>query len=456
MKQKSIYICQNCGYQSSKWLGKCPECGNWNTFSEEIQEKTIAAAQSKSFKKASVIQKLSDVRTKKLERIDMQSTELNRVLGGGLVPGSVVLIGGEPGIGKSTLLLQTALKMNKQKVLYISGEESAEQINLRAQRINFENDYLYLLTETIVENIIFQTKENSPDLLIIDSVQTLQSEKLESAPGTVSQIRECSNAIIEMAKTLNIPVFLVGHITKDGSIAGPKVLEHMVDTVLQFEGDQHYMFRVLRALKNRFGSTSEMAIFEMQSSGLREISNPSELLLSMHNEDLSGISVTSVVEGARPIMLEVQALVSTAAYGTPQRASIGFDQKRLNMLLAVLEKKLHIRMSQKDVFLNIAGGLKIDDPAADLSVISSILSSELDMAIAKQICFAGEIGLSGEIRPVPKVELRLSEAEKLGFKEIFISAYNQKKIVGNYQIKIHYVGKVEEVFRTIFNQKSKG
>ena len=452
MKQKTIYICQNCGQQSAKWLGKCPECGNWNTFTEEIQERASGTSSVKSFRKAAVIQKLSEVETKAVERIDMRSPELNRVLGGGLVPGSVILIGGEPGIGKSTLLLQTALKLNNKKILYISGEESPEQINLRAQRIEYESENLFLLPETIVENIINQVNEHKPDMLIVDSVQTLQSEKLESAPGTVSQIRECSNALIEMAKTQNIPIFLVGHITKDGSIAGPKVLEHMVDTVLQFEGDQHYFFRVLRALKNRFGSTSELAIFEMQNNGLREINNPSELLLSLHDEGLSGISVATVVEGMRPLMLEVQALVSTAAYGTPQRSSIGFDHKRLNMLLAVLEKKLHIRMSQKDVFLNIAGGLKIDDPAADLSVISALLSSELDISINKQICFAGEVGLSGEIRPVSKILQRISEAEKLGFKQIYVSSYNQKKMTGSHKIEIKFVSKVEEVFRQIFKE----
>jgi DNA repair protein RadA/Sms len=450
MKQKSVYVCQNCGYQSAKWLGKCPECGNWNTFNEEIQEKKVSAAGGTSFKKTAVIQKLSEIKADAIERIDMRSIELNRVLGGGLVPGSVVLIGGEPGIGKSTLLLQTALKLDNKKILYISGEESAEQINLRAQRIEYQSENLYLLTETLVENIISQVKEHEPDMLIIDSVQTLQSEKLESAPGTVSQIRECSNALIELAKTRNIPILLVGHITKDGSIAGPKVLEHMVDTVLQFEGDQHYFYRVLRSLKNRFGSTAELALFEMQSNGLKVINNPSELLLSLNNESLSGISVATVVEGMRPLMLEVQALVSTAAYGTPQRSAIGFDQRRLNMLLAVLEKKLHIRMSQKDVFLNIAGGLKIDDPAADLAVICSLLSSELDLFIGKDICFAGEVGLSGEIRPVSKIVQRISEAEKLGFKQMYISGYNENKVIGDFKLKIHYVNKVEEVFKQIF------
>jgi len=449
LKLKTIYSCQNCGHQSPKWLGKCPSCGMWNTFTEETIEKRKAAT---SARKTNKIQKLSDLKATTIERIDMLSPELNRVLGGGLVPGSVILIGGEPGIGKSTLLLQTALRLNKLKILYISGEESVEQINLRAQRIPYQSDNLFLLPETLVENIRTQVDENKPDFLIVDSVQTLQSEKLESAPGTVSQIRECSNNLIELAKSRNIPLFLVGHITKDGSIAGPKVLEHMVDTVLQFEGDQHYFFRILRAIKNRFGSTSELAIFEMQNTGMREVENPSELLLSMHTEELGGISVATVVEGMRPIMLEVQALVSAAAYGTPQRSAIGFDSRRLNMLLAVLEKKLKVRMSQKDVFLNIAGGLKIDDPAADLAVISALLSSDLDLAIDKHICFAGEVGLSGEIRPVAKIMQRISEAQKLGFKKIYVSAYNQKKITQQFDIEIRMLNKVEDVFRELFSE----
>ncbi len=447
VKAKTIYTCQNCGHQSSKWLGKCPSCGKWNTFAEEVYEKSHTTA---SARRKSEVHRLSDVKSTQIARMDMHSPELNRVLGGGLVPGSVVLIGGEPGIGKSTLLLQTALKLSNRKILYVSGEESVEQINLRAQRLPYSSENLFLLPETLVENIRTHVDDLMPDLLVVDSVQTLQSEKLESAPGTVSQIRECSNNLIELAKSRNIPVFLVGHITKDGSIAGPKLLEHMVDTVLQFEGDQHYFFRILRALKNRFGSTSELAIFEMQNNGMREVSNPSELLLSIHNEKLGGISVATVVEGLRPIMLEVQALVSTAAYGTPQRSAIGFDPRRLNMLLAVLEKKLKVRMSQKDVFLNIAGGLKINDPAADLAVISALLSSDLDIAIPNNLCFAGEVGLSGEIRPVAKVEQRISEAQKLGFKRIYISGYNQKKITQKFDIEIKMLNRVDEVFRDLF------
>ncbi|WP_379969099.1 DNA repair protein RadA [Epilithonimonas sp. UC225_85] len=445
-KLKTLYFCQNCGAQYSQWHGQCKTCGEWNTLVEEIVEKTTKSIATKS--KSSIIN-IIEVETIEEPRIITPSEELNRVLGGGIVLGSVTLIGGEPGIGKSTLLLQLALKMKK-KILYVSGEESASQIKMRADRLaEVKNPNCFLFTETSVEKILHEAKKLEPDFIIIDSIQTLQSQLIESSPGTVSQIRECSNEIIKFAKDNNVPVFLVGHITKDGQIAGPKVLEHMVDVVLNFDGDRNHLFRLLRANKNRFGSTSEIGIYEMISSGLKEIKNPSEILITKKFEELSGNSVAVTLEGNRPMLLEIQALVSTAVYGTPQRSSTGFDSKRLNMLLAVLEKRAGFQLGSKDVFLNITGGIKTDDPALDLAVVASILSSNEDIAISEHYCFAGEIGLSGEIRPVAQVEQRITEAEKLGYEKIFISNLNKlpKKKFG---IKVEEISKIEDFVESLF------
>jgi DNA repair protein RadA/Sms len=394
---------------------------------------------------------ISDVETSEESRIDTSSGELNRVLGGGLVPGSLVLIGGEPGIGKSTLVLQVVLNMKGQKTLYVSGEESVKQIKLRAERLKFDNPDCYIVSETSLEQIFVHIQNTQPDLVIVDSIQTVSTETIESSPGSVSQVRECAASLLKFCKTTSTPVLLIGHINKEGSIAGPKVLEHIVDTVLQFEGDQHYMYRILRAIKNRFGSTSELGIFEMQQSGLREVSNPSELLLSQNHEGLSGVAIASAIEGVRPFLIEVQALVSSAAYGTPQRSSTGFDLRRLNMLLAVLEKRAGFKIAQKDVFLNIAGGIKVNDPAIDLAVLSAILSSNVDIAIEKQVCVAGEVGLSGEIRPINRMEQRILEAEKLGFKKMIIPEINLKSLnVSKLNIQLIQVKKVEEAFRVLF------
>ncbi len=445
-KLKTLYFCQNCGAQYSQWHGQCKTCGEWNTLVEEIVEKSTKSVATKS--KSSIIN-IIEVETIEEPRIVTPSEELNRVLGGGIVLGSVTLIGGEPGIGKSTLLLQLALKMKK-KILYVSGEESASQIKMRADRLaEVKNPNCFLFTETSLEKIIHEATKLMPDFVIIDSIQTLQSQLIESSPGTVSQIRECSNEIIKFAKENNIPVFLVGHITKDGQIAGPKVLEHMVDVVLNFDGDRNHLFRLLRANKNRFGSTSEIGIYEMISSGLKEIKNPSEILITKKFEELSGNSVAVTLEGNRPMLLEIQALVSTAVYGTPQRSSTGFDSKRLNMLLAVLEKRAGFQLGSKDVFLNITGGIKTDDPALDLAVIASILSSNEDIAISEHYCFAGEIGLSGEIRPVAQVEQRITEAEKLGYEKIFISNLNKlpKKKFG---INVEEIIKIEDFVERLF------
>lgn len=445
-KLKTLYFCQNCGAQYSQWHGQCKTCGEWNTLVEEIVEKTTKSVAVKS--KSSIIN-IIEVEAIEEPRIITPSEELNRVLGGGIVLGSVTLIGGEPGIGKSTLLLQLALKMKK-KILYVSGEESASQIKMRADRLaEVKNPNCFLFTETSLEKIIHEAAKLLPDFMIIDSIQTLQSQLIESSPGTVSQIRECSNEIIKFAKENNIPVFLVGHITKDGQIAGPKVLEHMVDVVLNFDGDRNHLFRLLRANKNRFGSTSEIGIYEMISSGLKEIKNPSEILITKKFEELSGNSVAVTLEGNRPMLLEIQALVSTAVYGTPQRSSTGFDSKRLNMLLAVLEKRAGFQLGSKDVFLNITGGIKTDDPALDLAVVASILSSNEDIAISEHYCFAGEIGLSGEIRPVAQVEQRITEAEKLGYEKIFISNLNKlpKKKFG---IKVEEISKIEDFVESLF------
>lgn len=446
-KLKTAYFCQNCGTQYAQWHGQCKNCGQWNTLAEEITEKKSILPISK--KNKNHIINIIEVETQDEPRIKTPSEELNRVLGGGIVLGSVTLIGGEPGIGKSTLLLQLALKMKK-KILYVSGEESASQIKMRADRLtDLQNPNCFLYTETSLEKIIHEAKKLAPDFVIIDSIQTIQSQLIESSPGTVSQIRECSNEIIKFAKETATPVFLVGHITKDGNIAGPKVLEHMVDVVLSFDGDRNHLFRLLRAHKNRFGSTTEIGIYEMIAQGLKEIKNPSEILITKKNEDLSGNAVAVTLEGNRPMLLEIQALVSTAVYGTPQRSSTGFDAKRLNMLLAVLEKRAGFQLGAKDVFLNITGGIKTQDPALDLAVVASILSSNEDEAISEKYCFAGEIGLSGEIRPVAQIEQRITEAEKLGYDKIFISNLNKfprkKK-----SITIVEVAKIEDFVEKLF------
>lgn len=451
-KTKTAYVCSNCGNDSPKWLGKCPICGEWNTYVEEIIAKESASKKGVitgfDAPKAKPLQ-LKDVATGEEPRINMSDSELNRVLGGGLVPGSLVLIGGEPGIGKSTLILQTVLNLDI-KTLYVSGEESARQLKLRADRINSDNQSCYIVCETNLEQIFVHIQNVKPDFVVIDSIQTVFTDIVESSPGSVSQVRECSAAILKFAKETNTPVILIGHINKEGSIAGPKVLEHIVDTVLQFEGDQHYMYRILRSIKNRFGSTAELGIYEMRQNGLRQVSNPSELLLTQNHEGLSGVSIAAAIEGVRPFLIETQALVSTAAYGTPQRSATGFDIRRMNMLLAVLEKRAGFKLIQKDVFLNIAGGLKVNDPAIDLAVISAVLSSSLDISIERQTCVSGEVGLSGEIRPVNRIEQRILEAEKLGFKRILIPHNNLKGFTSKVNIEIIPVRKVEEAFRQLF------
>ncbi|RGK93770.1 DNA repair protein RadA [Prevotella disiens] len=456
-KNKIAYVCDNCGQESSKWIGKCPNCGQWNTFKEiRVAQETATKIGERltnnvlGTKKRNVAQSLNKITSAEEIRINMHDEELNRVLGGGLVVGSMVLIGGEPGIGKSTLTLQTILNTNR-KVLYVSGEESPQQIKMRAQRIaDVLPDNIIILSETSIEKIFQSIKDVQPELLVVDSIQTVQTETVASSAGSITQIRESAAALLQLAKTTNIPIILIGHINKEGSIAGPKVLEHIVDTVLQFEGDQHYMYRILRSIKNRFGSTSELGIYEMQQNGLRPVSNPSELLLTDNLEDLSGVAISSAIEGVRPFLIETQALVSTAAYGTPQRSATGFDQRRLNMLLAVLEKRVGFKLMQKDVFLNIAGGLRITDMAMDLSVIAAVLSSNVDTPIEKGWCMAGEVGLSGEVRPVSRIEQRIAEAEKLGFAHIIIPKNNAQGLKGNYKIATHPVAKVEEALRLLF------
>ena len=454
-KTKSVYVCQNCGVESPKWIGKCPSCGEWNTFVEEIIHKEssskVQIAGLEQIKQKPVL--ITDIETTVEKRIHTGSDELNRVLGGGLVNGSLVLIGGEPGIGKSTLVLQVVLNLKGKRTLYISGEESVNQLKLRAERLGFEHPDCYIVSETSLEQIFVHIQNVKPDLLIVDSIQTITTESIESSPGSVSQVRECAAALLKFCKTSGIPVLLIGHINKEGSIAGPKVLEHIVDTVLQFEGDQHYMYRILRPIKNRFGSTSELGIFEMQQNGLREVSNPSELLLSQNHEGLSGVAIASAIEGVRPFLIEVQALVSSAAYGMPQRSSTGFDIRRLNMLLAVLEKRAGFKLSQKDVFMNIAGGIKVNDPAIDLAIISAILSSNIDVSIEQHVCMAGEVGLSGEIRPINRIEQRIHEAEKLGFQKMIIPDINLKSLnLEKVNIKLIQVKKVEEAFRVLFKR----
>ncbi len=456
-KTKTTYFCQNCGAESSKWIGKCPACDEWNTYVEEIVEKKSSKSNPIKDIMGSINSKpqaISAVEANEEQRIDTGNKEFNRVLGGGLVKGSLVLLGGEPGIGKSTLVLQMALQIPHKKVLYISGEESAQQIKLRAERVGGNMDNCYIVSETNLEKSFIHIKNTSPDLLIIDSIQTMATERVESSPGSVSQVRESAALILRFAKEYNVPVLLIGHITKDGNLAGPKVLEHIVDTVLQFEGDQNYMYRILRSIKNRFGSTSELGIFEMRQNGLREVSNPSELLLSSEHLGLSGVSISAAIEGARPFLIEIQALVSTAAYGTPQRSTTGFDTKRMNMLLAVLEKRVGFKIGAKDVFLNIAGGLKVNDPAIDLAVITAVLSSSVDMALDRDICMAGEVGLSGEIRPVARIEQRISEAAKLGFGKILVPHANAKSINdADYAIEIIPVSKVSQAFRLLFKKE---
>ena len=446
-KVKTTFFCQNCGSQYAKWQGQCTSCKEWNTIVEEIiqkEDKTNWKPSSNSaVKRTSKPLKINEIDLSDEARLKTSDEEFNRVLGGGIVPGSLILLGGEPGIGKSTLLLQIALKL-PYKTLYVSGEESQKQIKMRAERINPNNNNCFVLTETKTQNIFKQIQSVEPEIVIIDSVQTLHSDYIESSAGSISQIKECTAELIKFAKETSTPVILIGHITKDGNIAGPKILEHMVDTVLQFEGDRNHVFRILRANKNRFGSTNELGIYEMQSSGLREVSNPSEILISQKDEELSGNTIAATIEGLRPIMIQIQALVSTAVYGTPQRSTTGFNAKRLNMLLAVLEKRAGFRLASKDVFLNITGGITVDDPAIDLAVIAAILSSNEDTAIPKDYCFAAEVGLSGEIRPVQRIEQRILEAEKLGFSTIFVSKYN-KISLKNPKIKIQLISKIEDI-----------
>jgi DNA repair protein RadA/Sms len=454
-KVKTSFFCQNCGAQSGKWIGKCPSCEKWNTYVEEVIQNSSESKKSwdsnRETQKSPKPLLLADINLSSEHRIAIPDNELNRVLGGGLVPGSITLIGGEPGIGKSTLMLQLALSMQSLRVLYISGEESEQQIKMRAERVQKASVACFILTETSLQNIFKQIEAVQPELVIIDSIQTVYTNLIESSPGSVSQIRECTAELMRFAKETATPVFLIGHITKDGGLAGPKVLEHMVDTVLQFEGDRHHVYRILRATKNRFGSTAELGIYEMQGAGLIEVSNPSDILLTHKEDALSGIAITATLEGIRPLLIETQALVSSAVYGTPQRSCTGYDMRRLNMLLAVLEKRCGFRLGAKDVFLNIAGGIKVEDPAIDLGVICAILSSSEDIPVPQKKCFAAEVGLSGEIRPVNRIEQRISEAEKLGFEQFFISKYNMKGLnTSRFSIEVTPVGKVEEVFNLLF------
>jgi len=476
-KSKIAYFCQSCGYEAAKWLGKCPSCAQWNTFAEEIIEKANTSvpnwkSNSTTQQRANKPVQVADITFNEEDRLLTPDNEFNRVLGGGIVAGSLVLIGGEPGIGKSTLLLQLALNMPNLKVLYVSGEESERQIKMRAERLQEvgsptsevrsqkieSGQGCYILTETSTQNIFKQIEELEPDLVVIDSIQTLHSAHIESTPGSVSQVRECTAEMLRFAKESSTPVFLIGHITKDGMIAGPKILEHMVDTVLQFEGDRHHVYRILRTVKNRFGSSSELGIYEMLGEGLREVSNPSEILLSQRDEPLSGITISATLEGMRPMLIETQALVSDSPYGTPQRTATGFDTKRMSMLLAVLEKRCGFKLGAKDVFLNITGGIRVEDPAIDLGLAAAIISSHEDMPISSKTCFAGEIGLSGEIRAVNRVEQRIAEAQKLGFVQIFISKYNipqggndkKKMDLSRYKIDVKVVSNIEEVFGLLF------
>ena len=450
-KVKSAFFCQNCGHETPKWLGKCPSCSEWNTFVEEIignnSSDIVAFSTSKRNSKPQVLQ---EIENQEHARIELNDQELNRVLGGGIVPGSLILFGGEPGIGKSTLILQIAIKESNLKVLYVSGEESEQQIKMRAERIGLENKDCFILTETNIQNIVSQAEEIKPSLLVIDSIQTIYNPSIESSPGSISQVRECTAKLLRYAKQSNTPIFLIGHITKEGSLAGPKVLEHMVDTVMQFEGDRNHVYRLLRTIKNRFGSTNELGIYEMLGNWLRQVSNPSEILITNTDSSLSGIAIAATLEGNRPILVEVQALVSTAAYGTPQRSSTGFDGKRLNMLLAVMEKRCGFKLGAKDVFLNIAGGIKVDDPAIDLAVVAAVLSSNADIPISNNIALSAEVGLSGEIRPVNRLDQRIHEAEKLGFEKIILSKHAKGIEQENYKIEIVKCAKMDEVVKALF------
>lgn len=454
-KTKTVFFCKECGNESPKWIGHCPGCGAWNSYVEETvvtgkDSKSVAKDVDLAHFKSKPIP-IKDVVSADERRIDMMCGEFNRVLGGGLVPGSLVLLGGEPGIGKSTLLLQVALNLKDKKILYVSGEESQQQIKMRADRIGIKNENCLLLTETDTQEILRHFKEVMPDIMVIDSVQTLESPSVEATAGSISQIRETAAEMNKIAKTFQVPVFLIGHITKDGAIAGPKILEHIVDTVLQFEGDRHYGFRILRTVKNRFGSSSELGIFEMNAGGLREVTNPSEILLSQRDSDVSGIAIAAMVEGMRPMLIETQALVSTAAYGTPQRSCTGFDIRRLNMLLAVLEKRAGFRLGAKDVFLNIAGGLRVEDPAIDLAVMAAVLSSSEDVPLDGRTAFAAEVGLSGEVRAVNRVEARIAEADKLGFNRIFISKYSAKGLdISKYNVEVVPVATIGELYKRLF------
>jgi DNA repair protein RadA/Sms len=450
-KPKTVFVCQNCGVESPKWIGRCPSCKEWNTYHEEIvapvsrHDSSFLAQQEK--RKPELLDSISaDEKNRRKTGI----SELDRILGGGMVSGSLILLGGEPGIGKSTLALQLALALKDTKILYVSGEESEEQISLRAHRLKSSNPLCYILSETDLESILVHSENLKPGLIIIDSIQTISTSMLESSAGSVSQVRECAAQLLKYSKLTGIPVFLIGHITKDGTLAGPKVLEHIVDVVLYFEGDNNYVYRILRSVKNRFGSTSEIGIFEMVETGLTEVSNPSELFINQHDEPLSGISIAATVDGLRPFLIETQALVSSAVYGTPQRSSTGFDIRRLNMLLAVLEKRAGFRLGIKDVFLNLAGGIKVIDPAIDLAIVSSILSSNLDIPVSKEFCFAGETGLSGEIRPVSRIEQRIREASKMGFKKIYISKYHRNLSMKGIEIEVVHVGKIENLVRSLF------
>lgn len=451
-KARTYYFCQECGYQSSSWLGRCPECGKFGTFVEEVVKATQPASSSRAGKVGvSIPKRIQEVTYSETRRIPTHCGEFDRVLGGGIVPGSLLLLGGEPGIGKSTLLLQTALAIHDRKLLYVSGEESEQQIKMRADRIGINTEQCFVVSETVTQRIFEHVDAVQPDLLIVDSIQTISTEDIDSPAGSVSQIRQCTTEFQHYAKTSGVPVLLIGHITKDGSLAGPKVMEHIVDAVLQFEGDRNYGYRILRALKNRFGSTAEIGIFEMQGNGLREVSNPSEFLMSQRDETLSGAAVAATLEGARPMFIEVQSLVSSAVYGTPQRNANGFDMRRLSMLLAVLEKRCGFKLGSKDVFLNIAGGLRVNDPAIDLAVACAILSSNVDIPVSPRIAFAAELGLSGEVRPVARVEQRVVEADRLGFEKIVISKYNLRELDSKrYHLEIVAVSVIEEAFRALF------
>ncbi len=452
-KNKTTFICQQCGTESAKWQGKCPSCNSWNTFVEEIihkDNKKEIWEDEQSDSKNTRSKKLGEIVESETVRIRTKDNELNRVLGGGIVEGSVILVAGEPGIGKSTLFLQACLQMNTITTLYISGEESLQQIKMRADRLKIANDNFYLLTSTDTQTIFNEIKKIRPQLVVIDSIQTLESQFIESAPGSVSQVRECTAEIVRFAKATNTPVFIIGHITKDGNIAGPKVLEHMVDTVLQFEGDRHYAYRILRTTKNRFGNGSELGIYEMSEGGLKQISNPSDILITQKDDQLSGVAIAAMMEGARPLLIETQALVTHAVYGTPQRTVSGYDLRRLQLLLAVLEKRGGFHFGVKDVFLNMAGGIKVEDPAIDLAVICALLSSYEDKPIPMSICFVGEVGLSGEVRAVSRIEQRIAEAEKLGFEKIVVSKFNKKSISSSFKIQISFVSTIEELYNTLF------